>query len=50
MPSWERQLVNKYAEKIKEGEHVIPTQLRQIVGMKNAFEKITAIAEDNKIY
>ncbi|WP_341794544.1 hypothetical protein [Rickettsia endosymbiont of Rhinocyllus conicus] len=48
MPSWERQLVNKYAETIKEGEHVIPTQLRQIVGMKNAFEKITAIAEENK--
>ncbi|HJD55265.1 MAG TPA: hypothetical protein LFW21_01130 [Rickettsia endosymbiont of Pyrocoelia pectoralis] len=47
MPSWEKGLVNKYAETIKEGEHVISTQLRQIVGMKNAFEKITAIANDN---
>lgn len=48
MPVWERQLVNKYAEVIKDGDHVISTQLRQIVGMKNAFEKITAIANDNK--
>lgn len=48
MPVWERQLVNKYAEVIKDGDHVISTQLRQIVGMKNAFEKITAIAEENK--
>ncbi|MGX6960045.1 MAG: hypothetical protein ACIPMY_02110 [Rickettsia endosymbiont of Pentastiridius leporinus] len=47
MPTWEKGLVNKYAETIKEGEHVISTQLRQIVGMKNAFEKITAIANDN---
>jgi len=47
MPVWERQLVNKYAEIIKDGDHVIPTQLRQIVGMKNAFEKITAISTDN---
>jgi|GEM_PF-1437191 len=47
MPVWERKLVNKYAEKIKEGNHVISTQLRQIVGMKNAFEKITADFNDN---
>lgn len=50
MPTWERGLVNKYAEKIKEGDHVISTQLRQIVGMKNAFEKITAIVNDNKSF
>lgn len=48
MPDWESELVKKYAPKITSGGHVIPTQLRQIVGMKNAFEKITAIAEDDK--
>ncbi|MFY9589158.1 hypothetical protein [Rickettsia endosymbiont of Halotydeus destructor] len=47
MPVWERKLVNKYAETINAGNHVIPTQLRQIVGMKNAFEKITAIADED---
>jgi hypothetical protein len=47
MDSWEKGLVNKYAGTIQEGNHVISTQLRQIVGMKNAFEKITAISNDN---
>lgn len=47
MPVWEQELVNKYVEKITGGQHVISTQLRQIVGMKNAFEKITGIAEEN---
>ena len=43
MPTWEQNLCKKYVEKIIDGKHVIPTQLRQIVGMKNAFEKSTAI-------
>lgn len=43
MPSWEQDLCRKYVEQIIDGKHVIPTQLRQIVGMKNAFEKTTAI-------
>ncbi len=47
MPTWEQKLVNRYVEKITNGNHVIPTQLRQIVGMKNAFEKITGIADPN---
>lgn len=47
MPAWEQDLVKKYSEKIMDGKHVIPTQLRQIVGMKNAFEKITAIVKED---
>ncbi|MCC8368768.1 MAG: hypothetical protein LN573_01610 [Rickettsia endosymbiont of Oxypoda opaca] len=47
MDNWESKLVEQYAPKITAGNHVISTQLRQIVGMKNAFEKITAIANDN---
>lgn len=47
MDNWEGKLVEQYAPKITTGNHVISTQLRQIVGMKNAFEKITAIANDN---
>jgi hypothetical protein len=43
LPEWQQKLCKKYASKIAKGEHVIPTQLRQIAGMKNAFEKITAI-------
>lgn len=48
MPTWEQKLVDRYVEKITSGNHVIPTQLQQIVGMKNAFEKITAIADRSK--
>ena len=49
MPKWEQALCKKYAGKIAAGEHVIPTQLRQIAGMKNAFEKITAISEKGEL-
>ena len=42
MPAWEQELAKKYAPTIAKGEHVMPTQLRQMVGMKNAFEKTTA--------
>lgn len=45
MPEWERKLVDQYADTIQNGRHVIPTQLRQIVGMKNVFEKIGAITD-----
>jgi hypothetical protein len=43
MPKWEQGLCKEYASTIAAGQHVIPTQLRQIAGMKNAFEKITAL-------
>lgn len=46
---WEQKLVEEAAPKIIAGTHVIPTQLRQIVGMKNAFEKITAVMNDQKL-
>jgi hypothetical protein len=49
LPKWEQGLCQKYASKIAAGEHVIPTQLRQIAGMKNAFEKITAIFEKGEL-
>jgi len=49
MPKWEQALCKKYASKIAAGEHVIPTQLRQIAGMKNAFEKITAISAGEEL-
>lgn len=49
MPEWEQELCKKYASKIAAGEHVIPTQLRQIAGMKNAFEKITAISAGGEL-
>ena len=35
--------MDQYANTVQNGMHVIPTQLRQIVGMKNAFEKIVAV-------
>jgi hypothetical protein len=56
VPEWfkvlsknEKRFVEKYAEKIIQGKHVHPTQLRRIAGIKNAFEKITAIYEDDKV-
>lgn len=39
----EQKLCKKYAPKIINGNHVISSQLVQIVGMRNAFEKITGI-------
>ncbi len=56
VPDWfkvlsenEKRFVEKYADKIIRGKYVHPTQLRRIAGIKNAFEKITAIYEDNEI-
>lgn len=48
MPKCQQALTKKYAPIITASTHVIPTQLRQIAGMKNAFEKITAIHFSNK--
>ena len=45
MPEWEQKLTQKYSPIIAEGEHVVSTQLRQVIGMRNAFEKITAIVD-----
>ena len=49
MPAWEQALCQGYAARIAAGEHVIPTQLRQIAGMKNAFEKVTGIFEGGQL-
>ena len=49
MPKWEQASCKKYAGKIAAGEHVIHTQLSQIAGVKNAFEKITAISEKGEL-
>ncbi len=52
LPKWynalsdlEKELCKKYVSQIMDGKHVMPTQLRQLSGMKNAFEKITAVQE-----
>jgi len=49
MEPWEQKLCTRYAPIIAEGNHVISTQLRKIPGLRNAFEKITGIAENNEI-
>ena len=46
LPIWEQELCKKYTYKIVQRKHVISSQLRQIVGMRNAFEKITGIVTD----
>ena len=43
MTWWEQELCLKYVPAIMDGAHTIPTQLWQLVGMKNAFEKTTAV-------
>lgn len=45
----EKALCKKYAPQIIAGNHQIPTQLRRISGMKNAFEKITAVKEGDEL-
>ncbi len=54
IPKWfraisedEQKFVRRYVKKIIEGKHVHPTQLRRIAGLKNAFEKITLIADED---
>ena len=47
MPTWEQELCKKYSYDIISGRHVISSQLRQIIGMRNAFEKITGIVDFN---
>lgn len=41
-----RSLTDRYAEQIMDGEHTIPTQLRGIPGIRNAYSKTTALAEE----
>lgn len=41
MSSWEQKLIEDNAQNILDDKHIIPAQLRQIAGMRNAFEKIT---------
>lgn len=48
LPWWQQELVQKYAQTIQAGEHTISTQLWQLVGMKNAFEKVTAVFDPAK--
>ncbi len=49
LPWWQKKLCEKYAPQILSSAHVIPTQLWQIPGLRNAFEKITAIVNDDEI-
>lgn len=43
---FDQKLIDKYSPTITAGDHVIPTQLRgSIPGMRNAFEKVTAVME-----
>ncbi len=49
LPDFEKQLCRKYSPIIAEGDHVINAQLRKISGLRNAFEKITSIVQDNKL-
>ncbi|RYE06489.1 MAG: hypothetical protein EOP33_04760 [Rickettsiaceae bacterium] len=57
LPEWfkelqpfEKELCYRNIDAITDGKHVISTQLRQIVGMKNAFEKTTAVANEKGDY
>lgn len=43
----EKELVTQYKKKITSDNYTLPTQLRQIPGAKNAFEKMTAVVETN---
>lgn len=44
----ERSLTDRYAEQISDGKHTIPTQLRGIPGIRNAYTKTTAIAKEGE--
>ncbi|MBS0236713.1 MAG: ankyrin repeat domain-containing protein [Proteobacteria bacterium] len=42
-PVWKQKLVEGVADKLATGQYVIPTQLRWISGLRNAFEKVTVV-------
>jgi hypothetical protein len=46
LPEWQRKICKQYAPTIAKGEHTIPTQLGNIAGLRNAFEKITAVVNN----
>jgi hypothetical protein len=46
MPWWEQELCKRNVEAITDGKHTIGTQLWQLVGMKNTFEKVTLAEGD----
>lgn len=45
MPWWEQELCRRNVAAITDGNHTLGTQLWQLVGMKNAFEKVTLAAK-----
>lgn len=48
LPEWEKKLVNEYRDKLRDGTHVIPTQLRGCsVGLRNAYHEICGMIGDN---
>jgi hypothetical protein len=49
LPEWQKKLTTTYAPTIIKGNHVKSTQLRQIPGMSNAFEKLTGIWDSNDL-
>lgn len=46
---FEQDLVRKYKPQITGGSYTIPTELRRIPGIRNAFLKTTAIYEENQV-
>lgn len=48
LSSFEKKILESYAVEIGKGNHVLPTQLTKILGVRNAFEKITGVIENSE--
>lgn len=49
LPDHKRKLVKSAAEKIARGEKVIPAQLREFIGIRNGYEKTTALVQGGQV-
>lgn len=49
LPEYKRKLIAEVAADIAAGRKVIPAQLRELIGLRNAYEKTTAIITEGKI-
>ena len=48
LPKWKQSLITAYQGKLTDGEHLIPTQIRDIPGIKNAYRtEVLTVDPDN---
>jgi hypothetical protein len=47
LPPIKQEFIRRYKDQIQDGKHTIPTQLRELVGLKNAYLETTSVITKN---